>query len=131
VLERAKNNLGKSEIIAIKAGACCSYLQNSLESVLSHMNASGYDLIGIVDLNSSQTPKGERKAGILWLVDLVFAVQGGRILKAFRELMCLRNSVPMQFVVGVLKQTCCLMLGTNIGLRSDFPASLRAGSLGD
>jgi FkbM family methyltransferase len=85
VLEGAKNNLGKIEIIVIEAGVCCADFPNSLESVLSKMNACGYDLIGIVDLNSFQTQKGEQKAGILWLVDLVFAVQGGRILKAFRN----------------------------------------------
>ena len=85
VLEGAKNNLGKIEIIVIEAGVCCSDFPNSLESVLSKMNAYGYELIGIVDLNSFQTPKGEQKAGILWLVDLVFAVRGGRVLKAFRN----------------------------------------------
>lgn len=65
VLQGAAGLIGKTDVILIEAGVTCPF-ENSAIRVINTMDALGYHLIDICELNRS--PKHD----VLWLVELAF-----------------------------------------------------------
>jgi FkbM family methyltransferase len=78
VLAGASHLLGKTEIFLVEA-AICAPQENSLSEVVRFMNASGYRLMDITDLNRSP------KQGVLWLCEAAFVRNGSPLLKSVRS----------------------------------------------
>jgi len=73
VLEGASNFFGKTEIFLVEAAVVNSNIENTVLKVLEYMDAKGYKLFEITDLNRPFKPK------VLWLVELVFVKKEGVI----------------------------------------------------
>ncbi len=73
VLKGAKTILGKTEVILIEAAVVSPSFENTIQNVINIMDANGYKLFDITDLNR---PFQQR---VLWLVELMFVLKGGEI----------------------------------------------------
>ena len=73
VLIGASDYVGKTEIIMIEAGVVNKSFDNSLLKTINFMDAKGYRLFDITELNRPYHPK------VLWLVELVFVKKDGVI----------------------------------------------------
>jgi hypothetical protein len=73
VLNGASNYFGKTEIFMVEAGVVNKSFDNSLLKLMNYMDEKGYRLFEITDLNRPYQPK------VLWLVELVFVLKGGKI----------------------------------------------------
>jgi FkbM family methyltransferase len=73
VLKGATNFLGLTEVIFVEAGVMSKGIKNDVLSVVQFMDANGYRLFDITDLNKPHN------VSLLWLVELVFIKRGGYI----------------------------------------------------
>jgi FkbM family methyltransferase len=73
VLNGASNYFGKTEIFMVEAGVVNKSFDNSFLKIINYMDEKGYRLFEITDLNRPYHPK------VLWLVELVFVLKGGKI----------------------------------------------------
>lgn len=73
VLEGAKNILGKTEVILIEAAIVNMNLENTFSRVNNKMEALGYKLFDITDLNRPFQTQ------VLWLVELAYIKKGGQV----------------------------------------------------
>ena len=73
VLNGASNYFGKTEIFMVEAGVVNKSFNNSFLKIMNYMDEKGYRLFEITDLNRPYHPK------VLWLVELVFVLKGGKI----------------------------------------------------
>jgi FkbM family methyltransferase len=73
VLNGASDYFGKTEIFMVEAGVVNKSFDNSLLKLMNYMDEKGYRLFEITDLNRPYQPK------VLWLVELVFVLKGGKI----------------------------------------------------
>lgn len=73
VLKGASSFFGKTEIFMVEAGIVNKYFNNSFLNVINYMDAQGYRLFEVTDLNRPYS------APVLWLVELVFIKKNGRI----------------------------------------------------
>lgn len=73
VLNGASNYFGKTEIFMVEAGIVNKSFDNSLLKLINYMDAKGYRLFEITDLNRPYHPN------VLWLVEVVFVLKGGKI----------------------------------------------------
>jgi FkbM family methyltransferase len=75
VLEGANNYFGKTEIFLVEAAVVNNNIDNTVLKVIDYMDRNGYALFDITDLNRPFSLK------VLWLVELVFVIKGGKIDK--------------------------------------------------
>lgn len=73
VLNGASNYFGKTEIFMVEAAVVNKSFDNSFLKIINYMDDKGYRLFEITDLNRPYQPK------VLWLVELVFVLKGGKI----------------------------------------------------
>ncbi len=73
VLEGASNLMGKTEVFLVEAALFCKEFDNSLLKMVNYMDAKGYTLFEITDLNRPFEPN------VLWLTELAFVKKGGII----------------------------------------------------
>lgn len=73
VLNGASDYFGKTEIFMVEAGVVNKSFDNSFLKIINYMDQKGYRLFEITDLNRPYHPK------VLWLVELVFVLKGGKI----------------------------------------------------
>jgi len=73
VLSGANNYFGKTEIFLVEAGVVSKQIPNSFLEVINYMDANGYRLFEITDLNKPFSP------AVLWLVELAFVKKDGII----------------------------------------------------
>lgn len=73
VLNGASDYFGKTEIFMVEAGVVNKSFDNSFLKIMNYMDEKGYRLFEITDLNRPYYPN------VLWLVELVFVLKGGRI----------------------------------------------------
>lgn len=73
VLNGASNYFGKTEIFMVEAAVVNKSFDNSFLKIMNYMDDKGYRLFEITDLNRPYQPK------VLWLVELVFVLKGGKI----------------------------------------------------
>lgn len=73
VLKGASNYLGKTEIIMVEASVLNKSYNNSLLETINFMDKNGYTLFDITEINRPFQTK------VLWLVELVFVLKGGKI----------------------------------------------------
>ncbi len=66
VLAGCSNYFGKTEVFMVEAAVVTKELNNSIQNVLNFMDAHGYRMYDVTDLNRTPTFKA------LWLVELVF-----------------------------------------------------------
>jgi FkbM family methyltransferase len=75
VLQGASHFFGKTEVFMVEASIGNRDFKNTFSVVLNYMEANGYRLFDITDLNRPFDPK------VLWLTELVFIKDGGWIDK--------------------------------------------------
>jgi len=73
VLKGATNFLGKTEVILIEASVAYDAFSNDIKTVINTMDAYGYKLFDITDLNRPFSNK------VLWLVELAFVLKNGTL----------------------------------------------------
>ncbi len=73
VLEGASHFLGSTEIFMVEATVGNPYFANTLLKVVHYMDANGYRLFDVTDLNRPYQPR------VLWLTELAFIKKGGWI----------------------------------------------------
>ena len=73
VLKGASNYLGKTEIIMVEASVLNKSYNNSLLKTINFMDENGYTLFDITEINRPFQTQ------VLWLVELVFVLKGGKI----------------------------------------------------
>ena len=73
VLEGASHLMGKTEVFLVEAALFCKEFDNSLLKMVNYMDAKGYTLFEITDLNRPFKPN------VLWLTELAFVKKGGII----------------------------------------------------
>lgn len=73
VLKGASNYLGKTEIIMVEASVLNKSYNNNLLETINFMDQKGYSLFDITEINRPFQIK------VLWLVELVFVLKGGKI----------------------------------------------------
>ena len=73
VLKGASDYLGKTEIIMVEASVLNKSYNNSLLETINFMDQNGYTLFDITEINRPFQTK------VLWLVELVFVLKGGKI----------------------------------------------------
>lgn len=73
VLEGASNLMGKTEVFLVEAALFCKEFDNNLLKMVNYMDAKGYTLFDITDLNRPF------KLNVLWLTELAFVKKGGKI----------------------------------------------------
>ncbi len=73
VLKGASNYLGVTEVFMVEAGVVNKEFNNSFYKIINFMEANGYRLFDLTDLNRPFQPP------VLWLVELVFVRKGGII----------------------------------------------------
>lgn len=73
VLRGATRLLGKTDVFLVKAAVLCPF-DNTVANVIAAMEASGYRLFDITELNRSP------KFGVLWLVELAFLRKSSSLL---------------------------------------------------
>lgn len=66
VLEGAATTIAQAEVVLIEATVACPEYPNTAAIVFQHMDALGYRLFDITDLNRSP------ERGVLWLIEAVF-----------------------------------------------------------
>jgi FkbM family methyltransferase len=66
VLAGASDLLGKTEIFFVEVTICSSGYENTIARVIHRMDAAGYKVVDITDINRSP------KYGVLWLCELAF-----------------------------------------------------------
>lgn len=79
VLEGASTLMGTTEVILIEAAVLAGGLNNTIENVISAMNAHGYKLCDILDLNRPFDSETKQ----LILVELAFTLENGKIHQYF------------------------------------------------
>lgn len=73
VLNGTSDYFGKTEIFMVEAGVVNKSFDNSFLKLMNYMDEKGYRLFEITDLNRPYNPR------VLWLVELVFVLKGGKI----------------------------------------------------
>lgn len=73
VLEGASDFFGRTEVFMVEAAIVNKAFKNSVLEMVSYMDAKGYCLFDITDLNRPW------EKPVLWLVELVFVRKGGRL----------------------------------------------------
>jgi FkbM family methyltransferase len=73
-LAGASDLFGKTDIFFIEAAVCASGIPNTMAAVVAAMDAAGYKMIDITDINRSP------KYGVLWLCELAFMRHGCPLL---------------------------------------------------
>ncbi len=71
VLEGASELFGRTEVFMVEAAVVNKSFVNSVKAMVDHMDAKGYVLFSITDLNRPF------KVPVLWLTELVFVKRGG------------------------------------------------------
>lgn len=71
VLEGASDFMGRTEVFMVEGGVVNKSIVNNVKALIDHMDARGYRLFHITDLNRPW------KVPVLWLVELVFVKRGG------------------------------------------------------
>ena len=65
--------MGKTEVILIEASVAYDAFSNDIKTVINTMDAYGYKLFDITDLNRPFSNK------VLWLVELAFVLKNGTL----------------------------------------------------
>ena len=73
VLTGATSALGKTEVVLIEAAVMNPVFENTVMTVVNAMDAYGYKLFDITDLNRPFNNN------VLWLVELMFVLKGGEL----------------------------------------------------
>jgi FkbM family methyltransferase len=79
VLDGASNFLGRTEVFLVEASVVEPGFRNTVSNVLRYMDAAGYRLFDITELNRPVHPK------VLWLVELVFILRNGKLDTSLQE----------------------------------------------
>lgn len=66
---------GKTDIFFVEAAVCATGIPNTMAAVIATMDAAGYRMIDITDINRSP------KYGVLWLCELAFMRKGCPLLE--------------------------------------------------
>lgn len=74
-LAGASNLFGKTDIFFVEAAVCATGIPNTMAAVVAAMDAAGYRMIDITDINRSP------KHGVLWLCELAFMRNGCPLLE--------------------------------------------------
>ena len=70
VLAGATELLGKTDVIFVEAAICCPAYENTIAKVIQRMDAAGYRVVDLTDINRTT------KHGALWLCELAFLRNG-------------------------------------------------------
>ena len=65
--------MGRPKYYIVEAGVGSKYVKNDIATVIEYMNHKGYRLFDVTDLNRPFN------IHVLWLVELVFILNGGLI----------------------------------------------------
>jgi hypothetical protein len=74
VIDGASNLVGKTEVFFLEAAVCARDIENDLPAVIRKMAELGYVPFDITELNYSP------QQDVLWLVEVMFALSGGKII---------------------------------------------------
>lgn len=74
VLRGASDLVGKTDIFFMEAAVCAQGIENTVSAVIGKMEALGYRMIDVTDLNRSP------KHGVLWLCEMAFMRVGCPLL---------------------------------------------------
>ena len=85
VIEGAREAFGKTEMFLVEAGLASQSMKNDVITVVNRMDAAGYRLAAVTDINTYQWPPQSHSPGLQWLADLAFLRKDGAILAALRE----------------------------------------------
>ncbi len=73
VLDGASDLFGHTEVFMVEAGVANKKIANNVKAVVDYMDAKGYVLFDITDLNRPW------RSRVLWFVELVFVKKGGLV----------------------------------------------------
>jgi FkbM family methyltransferase len=78
-LAGAASLFGRTDIFFLEAAVCATGIDNTMARVVSAMDAAGYRMIDITDINRSP------RHGVLWLCELAFMRAGCPLLEKIRS----------------------------------------------